>query len=132
MNKLVRHIVSVWALLCLLTTGSSLAVAAERGNDVGSRQQSLQKQEQTGTFFCEQQEPLTVFGSRQTQRVGSSRITGSSGSKTGRNAGKGIASVIYNNIKYVVPYAQTILSWHDMTVLSPRMYYVIALRRILC
>ena len=132
MRIFVRHIISCAVLLCLWLAAPS-AICAEAGIDCAERrQQAFQQHDAAPVAFFEQQEPVPVLGCRQIQRVGASRVVPAHGWKTGRNPGRGFFQAGPAVIRYVLPGLYALQLWHSETFPSPRSYYVIALRRILC
>lgn len=135
MKRLITHIVYLAALL-----GALLMPANGRAGGVvtGKQQGELCIDRYDGHLRLvteERQRPTTVQNGRQSERVGSSRPTRllpTHGPKPSRGVGRWMDSLSSNLIKYDFLRLVVGRLSAGRGAASPRSYYVIALRRILC
>ena len=136
-----RWIVQIWLIAALLC-GLSNSPLWVRAQDVVSRDHHQEECVQrydglTGSLMEERQQPLgeSLVKSQQSQRVNSSRparLLPTHGGKSGRGLGLGIQNNSSNQFKYFHLCRCLDIFKARTGVASPRFYYVIALRRILC
>ena len=136
-----RLIVQIWlfaALLCGLSN-SPLWVRAQGVVSRGHQQEECVQRYDglTGSLMEERQQPLgeSLVKSQQSHRVNSSRparLLPTHGGKSGRGLGQSVQNNFSDQIKYFYLCRCLNIFKARMGVTSPRFYYVIALRRILC
>ena len=136
-----RWIVQIWLIAALLCgfSNSPFWVRAQGVVSRGHQQEECVQRYDglTGSLMEERQQPLgeSLVKSQQSQRVNSSRparLLPTHGGKPGRGLAQGIHNNSSNLFKYLFLCRGLDIYKARTGVASPRFYYVIALRRILC
>ena len=135
-----KHILFLSVLLCGLFGPTLVEGAKGQGmlQQQGHEGTTISTQDTLLRAFSESRQRLNslVFQSSQTpQRVGSSRtvrIMPTHGSPPSRGMGRFTENTLSNLLKYACLYLQRSTTTLRSGTASPRFYYVIALRRILC
>ena len=140
MNRILMHIFLIVTLLCGLL-GSSDRVKAQSHVETGgakSEHQIKQNEGYLGTFAEESQNSIEVAfrSTPSSHRVASSRHTRllptHGGGKPGGHYGHWTANTIFKPLTNAFSQPCHELYFLHMVVASPRLRYVIALRRLLC
>ena len=140
MNRILMHIFLIVTLLCGLI-GSMARVKAQSYVETGgakSEHQIKQNEGYLGTFAEESRNSIEVAfrSTPSSHRVASSRPTRllptHGGGKPGGHLGHWTANVVFKPLKKALLQPCHELYYLHMVVASPRLRYVIALRRLLC
>ena len=138
MKRYLLRIGLVVALLCGLS--DSLEWVSNQEGVANKHQQEEQITQDDGyvkNLIAERQRPFnsTLVKSQNQQRVGSSRpsrIIPTYGGKSGKNLAHWANQQLDNTLNIIYQPLQLIKTCSGHGIASPRLYYVIALRRILC
>lgn len=138
MNKLLRHLIVIIALLCgLLGSGIRVKVQEVATNQVVGEVRSMRPDRQDRLWGEEPQSPLSDSmrkppSSHRIVSTRTSRLLPTQGGKSGHSSDRwanGHSSNLLNHLPSLL--CQSPL-WLGIVAPSPRLYYVIALRRLLC
>lgn len=142
LNKVVRGwFIRVWLtvmlLCCLSSTGFGALAQAEVRGEYSKKECVTRRDGLQSHMMQERQMPLAgaVITAKTGQRVGSSRpvrLHPTNGGKPGRMLGRWTADESYQLSKYFALLLHRMDCGLRIGAASPRYYYVIALRRILC
>ena len=138
MKRYLLRIGLVVTLLCGLS--DSLEWVSNQEGVTNKHQQEEQITQDDGyvkNLIAERQRPfnITLVKSQNQQRVGSSRasrIIPTYGGKSGKNLAHWANQQLDNTLNIIYLPLQLIKTCSGLGIASPRLYYVIALRRILC
>lgn len=139
MNRILMHIFLIVTLLCSLLGFSNRVKAQSHVETRGAKSEHQIKQDEgyLGTFAEESRNSIeaTLRSTPSSHRISSSRPTRllpTHGGKPGEHYGQWIENAIFNRLNTF--YVQSCYDLYriNMVVSSPRLRYIIALRRLLC
>lgn len=137
MKRILSH---VWFLIALIYV-FPVALSSVRAHDVPTNHHRVETidacEGSSQGLMEERQQPLgeAVLRSNLPQRLGMSRpprVHPSQGGNSARHLSLNLSNYSFNQIKNASLLLCNDLSCLDIEAMSPRLYYVIALRRILC
>ena len=138
MKRSLLHIWIVVTIICAVSVALESVRAQAIPATIPKQGENIEANDKLyGEWSGNKERPIenTVLASNHAQRIGVSRTprpSSNNGGNSGRNFYLQKANNKYNLLKFAAQLPGHDFSWTHWEAVSPRLYYVIALRRILC